>query len=123
MILFVITTIMAPLQELFKKHDISGLLHFNNIDFFSVIASTQFNPLAMVANLMEDWNSVLPNFYYVRPEATAPASWWKTIFGFVFNVYWKQLIWTWEPFDAYFKYNAQSVESAGAAGVSWATFF
>jgi hypothetical protein len=58
-----------------------------------------------MAVYMADWNSVLPNFYYVRPEPVAPLSIEKVVWGLVWNVYWKQLIWTWEPFNSYIKYN------------------
>jgi hypothetical protein len=88
-----------------------------------MINSTAFNPLAIVATMMADWNAVLPDFYYVRPAANPPTTTWGIIFGFVYNVYWKQFIWTWEPFDSFFKYNIKAAEATGNAGASWTSFF
>lgn len=120
MIFFVLTP-RIDIIELFSRDWAKEIEEF---DIISVVSNTEFNVLAWAADSMAEWNGILPDMYYVRPEKKVPEdSLWKMIFGDIYTIYWSQLIWTYEPFDAYIRYNIAATEVFLQSGDSYVKAF
>jgi hypothetical protein len=118
---FIFNLLIALLNVESNLNEITNF--WKSFDLWTLVSTTTLNPFALAGSFMAEFNALLPGFYYVRPTTTPPSSWWGVIFGFVYNIYWKQFIWTWEPFDSYLKYLIKAAEATGDGGLSWVLFF